>query len=140
MKRTGTNRFVNNLVINGATIEQKARQVVTTINGQEVFLNCTYISDVELDGAYNSHFSLSHQDKEIDVYYVKAGNRVSASIFINGKLAFSSISMQAVFTILNTAYGISKSALNNMYIKSNETRKQTSKASSSIKVEGSFEF
>src|SRR5690606_11370743 len=108
MKRTGTNRFVNNLVINGATIEQKAKQVVTTINGQEVSLNCTYISDIELDGAYNSHFILSHQDKEIEVYYVKAGNRVSASIFINGKLAFSSISMQAVFTVLNTAYGISK--------------------------------
>jgi len=137
---TGKKGFVNNLVINGTTIEQKAKQVVTTINGQEVSLNCTYISDVELDGAYNSHFSLAHQDKSIEVYYAKVDNRVSASVYINGKLAFSSISMQGVFTVINTAYGISKSTLNGLYVKSNGMRKQNSKTVSKVTVEGNFEF
>ena len=135
-----TLNYIPKLVINGKEIETTAKQVVTTINGQEVSLNCTYIADVELEGAYNSHFTLSHQDKAIEVHYAKAGNRVSASIYIDGKLAFSSLSMQAVFTVVNAAYGISKSTLNGLYVKSNGTRKQTSKAVSKVTVEGNFEF
>ena len=102
-KSTSAKGFVNSLVVNGQTLEQKAKQIVTTINGQEVSLNCTYIADIELDEAYTSNFSVTHQDKVIEVHYTKVGNRVSASIYINDKLAFSSISVQAVFTVLNAA-------------------------------------
>jgi|LSQX01.2.fsa_nt_gb hypothetical protein len=139
-KSTSAKGFVNSLVVNGQTLEQKAKQIVTTINGQEVSLNCTYIADIELDEAYTSNFSVTHQDKVIEVHYTKVGNRVSASIYINDKLAFSSISVQAVFTVLNAAYGISKSSLNNLYVKSNGTRKQESKSVSKVTVESNFEF
>jgi len=139
-KTTTKKAYIPKLVINGKEIETTAKQIITTINGQEVSLNCTYISDVELKEAYKSHFSLAHQNRSIEVYYAKAGNRVSASVYINGTLAFSSISMQAVFTVINTAYGISKSTLNNMYVKSNGMRKQNSKAVNKVTVEGNFEF
>ena len=139
-KSTSAKGFVNSLVVNRQTLEQKAKQIVTTINGQEVSLNCTYIADIELDEAYTSNFSVTHQDKVIEVHYTKVGNRVSASIYINDKLAFSSISVQAVFTVLNAAYGISKSSLNNLYVKSNGTRKQESKSVSKVTVESNFEF
>ena len=139
-KSTSAKGFVNSLVVNRQTLEQKAKQIVTTINGQEVSLNCTYIADIELDEAYTSNFSVTHQDKVIEVHYTKVGNRVSASIYINDKLAFSSISVQAVFTVLNAAYGISKSSLNNLYVKSNGTRKQESKSVSKVTEESNFEF
>lgn len=139
-KSTSSKGFVSSLVVNGQTIEQKAKQIVTTINGQEVSLNCTYIADLELDEAYTSNFVVTHQDKAIEVHYAKVDNRVSASIYINDKLAFSSVSIQAVFTVLNAAYGISKSTLNNLYVKSNRTRKQASKSVSKVTVESNFEF
>ena len=141
MKRTeSTRQYIPRLIINGKEIETMAKQIITTINGQEVSLNCTYISEYELQNAYKSHFSLAHQNRSIEIYYAKINNRVSATIFINGTVAFSSLSMQAVFTVLSSAYGISKSTINNLYIKSNGMRKQNSKTVSKVTIEGNFEF
>ena len=132
--------FVAKLVVNGVEVAQSAKQVSLKIRDSEITLNCTYIHENELASAYTSGFDVKASDKNIKVIYAKVENRVSASIYINEVLAFSSLSIQAVFTVLNSAYGLSKSSLNNLYVKSNSTRKQNSKSVNSIIVESSFEF
>ena|SRR5690554_6052796 len=135
-----TLNYVPKLIINGQEIAQRAKQVTTTIRDVEVTLNCTYINESEIKDAYKSSFSITAQEKNIEVYYVKCENRVSATVYINNAIAFSSLSMQAVFTVLNVAYNISKSRLNNLYIKSNSQRKQSSSATSKVIVSNTFEF
>lgn len=137
---TTTTRYISKLIINGQVVNNHAKQVVCSIKGTEVKLNCTYISESEIKDAYTSSFNVSSVGKEIEVVYCKIDNRVSATIYINKILAFSSLSMQGVFTVLNAAYGISKSTLNSLYIKSNSMRKQTSKSINNIVVNSSFEF
>ena len=133
-------KYVPKLVINGQVIPQPSKQVITKIKNIEVKLNCTFISELELKDAYISNFNIKHQGKDIEVIYCKVGSKVSATLYINNVLAFSSLSMQAIFTILYTAYGISKNHLNTLYIKSNSLRKQPSKSSNQIIVDNSFEF
>ena len=135
-----TTRYIPKLIINGQVIDNKAKQVTCNIKGQEVTLNCTYISEVELNNAYKSQFTTSVNDKEIEVVYVKVNNRVSATIYINKVLAFSSLSIQAVFSVLNSAYGLSKSSLNTLYVKSNATRKQSNSSVSKVTVNDTFDF
>ena len=135
-----TTNYIPKLIINGTELTQTAKQVTCTIKDVEVTLNCTYVSALELEVAYTSSFTTSANGKEIEVVYVKCNNRVSATVYISNVIAFSSLSMQAVFTVLNAAYGISKSTLNTMYIKSNGQRKQHSKSTSNIKVDSSFNF
>ena len=138
MAKTGN--YVPQLIINGQEVSQKARQVTTTIKGQEVTLNCTYISDFEIKNAYTSGFNITVQGKTIEVVYVKVNNRVSATVYIGNVIAFSSLTMQGVFTALNAAYGISKNHLNNLYIKSNTTRKQSNSSINKVVVNNSFDF
>ena len=135
-----TLNYVPKLIINGVQVETTAKQVTCRIKDVEVSLNCTYISASEIKDAYTSQFNVKANDKNIEVHYAKIDNRVSATIYINNTIAFSSLSMQAVFTVLFTAYGISKNTLNNLYVKSNTTRKQASKNISSVVVNNTFEF
>ena len=135
-----TLQYIPKLVINGTEVSQHAKQVTCNIKDTEVTLNCTYIHENELEQAYTSSFAVLANDKEIIVVYAKVSNRVSATIYINEVLAFSSLSMQAVFTVLSTAYGLSKSTLNGLYIRSNGTRKQSSSNTSKVTVSSSFEF
>ena len=135
-----TLQYIPKLVINGTEVSQHAKQVTCNIKDTEVTLNCTYIHENELEQAYTSSFAVLANDKEIIVVYAKVSNRVSATIYINEVLAFSSLSMQAVFTVLSTAYGLSKSTLNGLYIRSNGTRKQSSSNTSKVTVNSSFEF
>lgn len=137
---TSTVKYIPKLIINGQVVSQHAKQVSCNIKGNEVTLNCAYISEHELKEAYSSSFNVTTGARNIEVVYVKVGNRVSATVYINKVLAFSSLSIQAVFTVLNVAYGLSKSSLNTLYIKSNTTRKQTSKSTSNITVNNTFEF
>ena len=137
---TKTGNYVSKLIVNGVEVSQKAKQVTTTIKGQEVTLNCTYIHESELKDAYTSSFKVTSGDKEIIVVYCKVNNRVSATVYIGNVIAFSSLSMQGVFTALNAAYGISKSSLNSMYIKSNATRKQSNSSINKVVVNNSFDF
>ena len=133
-------KYITELIINGQVLNQRAKKVTTTIRGTEVTLNCTYILEHELKHAYKSSFDITVNEKHIEVVYVKVANRVSATLYINKVLAFSSLSMQAVFTVLSTAYGLSKNTLNNLYIKSNATRKQQSSSMNKIVIDSSFEF
>ena len=139
-KNTTTTRYISKLIVNGQVITTTSKQVTCKIKDVEVTLNCCYISEHELSNAYTSSFNITMNGKEIEVVYVKCNNRVSATIYINEVLAFSSLSMQAVFTVISTAYGISKSALNNLYIKSNGMRKQASRNVSKVVVNNSFDF
>ncbi len=133
-------KYVSKLVINGQVVPHHSKQVITKIKNIEVTLNCTFISELELKDAYISNFNLKHQGKDIEVIYCKVGSKVSATLYINNVLAFSSLSMQAVFTVLHTAYGISKNSLNSLYIKSNTTRKQQNSSMHKIVIDSSFEF
>lgn len=135
-----TLEYIPKLIINGQEISTKAKQVACKIKEHEITLNCTYISEHELKDTYKSSFTTFACGKDIEVHYVKCENKVSATIYINKTVAFSSVSMQAVFSILNAAYGLPKSTLNNLYIKSNGLRKQASKNVNSIVVNSSFEF
>lgn len=139
-KTTKTTKYIHKLIVNGQVITQHSKQIITTIKGTEVTLNCCYVSELELKDAYTSSFNIKHHDKNIEIYYVKVNNRVSATLYINEVLAFSSMSMQAIFTILNVAYGISKSSINNLYVKSNTLRKQATRNVSKVVVENSFDF
>lgn len=139
-KTSITSRYIPKLIINGQVIETTAKQVTCNIKGNEVTLNCTYIAEVELKDAYSSAFNVTTGDRNIEVVYCKVNNRVSATIYINKVLAFSSLSIQAVFTVLNTAYGLSKSSLNTLYVRSNGTRKQAGKSVSNVVVNNSFDF
>ena len=132
--------YIPKLIINGTEVSQAAKQVTCIIKDVEVTLNCTYITSIELQNAYTSSFTTSIDGKEIIVVYCKVNNRVSATVYIGNVIAFSSLSMQGVFTALNAAYGISKSTLNNLYVKSNTTRKQSSSSVSKVVVENSFDF
>lgn len=135
-----TLEYIPKLVINGTEVSTTSKQVTCSIKDVEVALNCTYIHASELKDAYISSFNVAVDGKEVTVTYAKVSNRVSATIYINETLAFSSLSMQAVFTVLHTAYGLSKSSLNNLYVRSNGTRKQASKSVNSVVVNSSFEF
>jgi len=137
---TNTIKYIPKLLVNGQVITTTSKQVTCTIKGHEVTLNCCYINEHELSNAYKSQFSITSNEKNIEVHYAKVQNRVSATLYINDIIVFSSMSMQAIFTILNVAYGISKSHLNNLYVKSNTTRKQATKSVNSIVVNDTFEF
>ena len=135
-----TLEYIPKLIINGQEVATTAKQIVCNIKNVEVTLNCTYITDLELKDAYTSSFTTSVDGKTITVTYAKVSNRVSATVYINNIIAFSSLSMQAVFTVLSTAYGLSKNTLNNMYVKSNTMRKQATKSVSNLRVNNTFEF
>ena len=137
---TTKGEYVPRLIINGQVIDTPARKITCSIKNHEVTLNCTFISEHELKNAYHSRFTINTNDKNIIVAYAKIDNKVSATVYINNVIAFSSLSMQAVFLVLHTAYGLSKNSLNNLYIKSNAMRKQTTKTVNSLKVNNTFEF
>ena len=137
---TTKGQYIPKLIANGQVIDQMARKITCKIKHHEVTLNCTYVSEHELKNAYKSSFDVTVDNKNIIVAYCKIGSRVSATIYVNNVIVFSSLSMQGVFTVLHLAYGISKSALNSLYIKSNATRKQQSKSVNSIIVNDTFEF
>ena len=133
-------RYIPKLIINGQVVATQAKQVTCNVKGTDISLNCTYISESELEKAYFSSFTTFANGRNIEIIYAKIDNRVSATIYINEVLAFSSLSMQAVFSVLHTAYGISKNTLNNLYVKSNTLRKQASKSVNNIVINSDFEF
>jgi len=141
-KTANLTAFVNKLYINGQHIEGTAKQVACDIKGQQVTLQCSYIADAFLNDTYTSSFTCKAGEKTIVVAYGKLNNIVSASIYIDNNLVFSSLSMQAVFTALNAAYNLSKSTLNNLYVHSNAQRKQATKtvAKADLTAAGSYSF
>lgn len=129
------------MIINGQTIEQMAKQVGTTINGKEVTLNMAYITDVEMTDAISFEFNPLKDKTDYTARAVKAGNKIAIELVKKATtkkgedtVVFSNLTAQSLFTVLETAFGQSRSTSNNIYVRSNPARKQASRSASSITV------
>lgn len=129
------------MIINGQTIEQMAKQVGTTINGKEVTLNMAYITDVEMTDAISFEFNPLKDKTDYTARATKAGNKIAIELVKKATtkkgedtVVFSNLTAQSLFTVLETAFGQSRSTSNNIYVRSNPARKQASRSASSITV------
>lgn len=130
------------MIINGQTVETMAKQVTTTIGGKEVTLNMAYISEVEAKDATRFEFNPLKDKEGYTAKATKAGNKVAIELIKKATkkgekdiVVFSNLTAQSLFTVLEAAFGQSRATSNSIYVRSNPTRKQASKAASSIKVE-----
>lgn len=130
------------MIINGQKIDQMAKQVTTKIGDKEVTLNMAYITDVEATDATHFEFNPLKDKEGYIAKALKSGNKIAIELIKKATkkgekdtVVFSNLTAQSLFTVLEAAFGQSKSTSNSIYIRSNPTRKQASRAASSIKVE-----
>jgi len=130
------------MIINGQKIETMAKKVTTTIAGKEVTLNMAYISEVEAKDALTFEFNPLKDRTDYIAKATKAGNKVAIKLVKKATkkgekdtTVFSNLTAQSLFTVLEQAFGQSRSVSNSIYVRSNPARKQASKAAASIKVE-----
>lgn len=130
------------MIINGQKIETMAKQVTTAIGGKEVTLNMAYITDVEAKDATRFEFNPLKDKEGYIAKALKSGNKISIELIKKATkkgekdtIVFSNLTAQSLFTVLEAAFGQSKSTSNNIYVRSNPARKQASKGAASIKVE-----
>ncbi len=130
------------MIINGKKIDQMAKQVTTKIGDKEVTLNMAYISEIEQKDATHFEFNPLKDTEGYIAKAVKSGNKIAIELIKKATkkgekdtVVFSNLTAQSLFTVLEAAFGQSKSTSNSIYIRSNPTRKQASRAASSIKVE-----
>lgn len=128
------------MIINGQTVETMAKQVSTTINGKEVTLNMAYITEVEMTDATQFEFNPLKDKTDYTARAVKAGNKIAIELVKTttkkgeNTVVFSNLTAQSLFTVLESAFGQSRSTSNNIYVRSNPARKQASKSAASITV------
>ena len=130
------------MIINGKKIDQMAKQVTTKIGDKEVTLNMAYITDVEATDATHFEFNPLKDKEGYIAKALKSGNKIAIELIKKATkkgekdtVVFSNLTAQSLFTVCEAAFGQSKSTSNSIYIRSNPTRKQASRAASSIKVE-----
>ena len=130
------------MIINGQKIETMAKQVTTAIGGKEVTLNMAYISEVEAKDALTFEFNPLKDKEGYIAKALKSGNKIAIELVKKATkkgekdtVVFSNLTAQSLFTVLEAAFGQSKSTSNSIYVRSNPARKQASRAASSIKVE-----
>ena len=130
------------MIINGQKIESLAKQVTTAIGGKEVTLNMAYITEVEAKDALTFEFNPLKDKDGYTAKATKAGNKIAIELVKKGTkkgekdtTVFTNLTAQSLFTVLEAAFGQSKSTSNSIYVRSNPARKQASRAASSIKVE-----
>ena len=130
------------MIINGQKIETMARQVTTAIGGKEVTLNMAYITEVEAKDALTFEFNPLKDKEGYIAKALKSGNKIAIELVKKATkkgekdtVVFSNLTAQSLFTVLEAAFGQSKSTSNSIYVRSNPARKQASRAASSIKVE-----
>ena len=129
------------MIINGQKIETMAKQVTTAIGGKEVTLNMAYITDVEAKDATRFEFNPLKDKDGYTAKATKAGNKISIELIKKATkkgekdtTVFSNLTAQSLFTVLEAAFGQSRSTSNSIYVRSNPARKQASKGAASIKV------
>lgn len=128
------------MVINGTKIDGMAKQVTTTVNGKEVLLNMCYITEIEATQGTTFEFSPVRGNDEYIAKACKAGNKIGISLIKKGKgkekeqIVFSDLSAQALFTVVESAFGQSKTITNGIYVRANPARKQSARAESKIVV------
>ena len=130
------------MIINGQKIESLAKKVSTTIAGKEVTLNMAYISETEQKDATHFEFNPLKDRTDYIAKATKAGNKISIELIKKATkkgekdtVVFSNLTAQSLFTVLEAAFGQSRSISNSIYVRSNPARKQASRAAASIKVE-----
>lgn len=119
-----TMKFVNKLIINGEAVETAPKKVEVTINDKKLKLNCRIIPDNSIANVYSNNFVVPVKDKDIQIFYVKGDGVLSASLYVDGKLEYSGISIQGIFAIVQATFGVDKLTTDRIYIASNENRKK----------------
>lgn len=122
--KDNTMEFANKLIINGETVETAPKKLEVTINDKKLKLNCRIIPDNSIATAYTNSFVVPVKDKDIQVFYAKGGGVLSSSLYVDGKLEYSGISMQGIFTIAQALFGVDKLTTDRLYIASNANRKK----------------
>ena len=130
------------MIINGQKIETMAKKVTTSVNGKEITLNMAYISEIEAKDATRFEFNPLKDRTDYIAKATKAGNKVAIELVKKATkkgekdtTVFTNLTAQALFTVLEAAFGQSKATSNSIYVRSNPARKQASKGAASIKVE-----
>ncbi|MCO1604051.1 hypothetical protein [Desulfosporosinus nitroreducens] len=121
-------KFSNRLIINGEAVETAPKKVEVTINGKKITLKCRIIPDNSIATAYSNSFIVPVKEKEVQVFYVKGGGVLAASLYVNSKLEYSGISMQGIFAILQECFGVDKLIADRLYIAGNANRKKPPEA------------
>ena len=119
-----TMKFVNKLIIDGEAVETAPQKLEVTINDKKLKLNCRIIPDNSITTAYTNSFVVPVEDKDIQVFYAKGGGVLSSSLYVDGKLEYSGVSMQGIFAIAQALFGVEKLTVDRLYIASNANRKK----------------
>lgn len=122
--KDNTMKFVNKLIINGETVETAPKKLEVTINDKKLKLNCRIIPDNSITTAYTNSFVIPVKDKDIQVFYAKGGGVLSSSLYVDGKLEYSGVSMQGIFSLVQATFGVDKLTTDRLYIASNANRKK----------------
>ncbi|EPR08084.1 hypothetical protein [Ruminiclostridium papyrosolvens] len=132
--------FVNKFVINGEAVETAPKKVDVTINDKKLKLNCRIIPDNCTD-TYSNSFNVPVKEKDVKVFYCKGGGVLAASLYVDGKLQYSGISMQGIFALVQALFGVDKLTVDRLYIASNVNRKKpapANKATESVSTENAI--
>lgn len=121
-------KFVNRIIINGEEVKTAPKKVEVTINGKKITLKCRIIPDNSIATAYSNSFIVPVKGKDVQVFYVKGGGVLAASLYVDGKLEYSGISMQGIFAIIQACFGVDKLIADRLYIASNTNRKKPPEA------------
>lgn len=121
-------KFVNRIIINGEAVETAPKKIEVTINGKKITLKCRIIPDNSNATAYSNSFIVAVKEKDVQVFYVKGGGVLAASLYVDGKLEYSGISMQGIFAIIQACFGVDKLIADRLYIASNAIRKKPPEA------------
>ncbi len=121
-------KFENRIIINGEAVKTSPKKVDVKINGQQLTLKCRIIPDDFIATAYSNSFIVPVIEKDIQVSYAKGGGLLAASLYVDGKLEYSGISMQSIFAIIEAGFGVGKLTVDRLYIASNANRKKPPEA------------
>lgn len=114
--------FVNKFVINGEEVKPAPKKAEVAINGKKLNLACRIMPDNATD-AYTNSFTVPVK-KDVKVFYCKGGGVLAASLYVDGKLQYSGISMQGIFAVVQVLFGVDKLTVDRLYIASNVNRKK----------------
>lgn len=117
-------KFENGIIINGEAVKTSPKKVDVTINGQKITLKCRIIPDDFIAVAYSNSFIVPVIEKDVKVFYAKGGGVLAASLYVDGKLEYSGISMQSIFAVVQAGFGVDKLTVNRLYIAGNANRKK----------------
>ena len=119
--------FVNKLIINGEGVSAAPKKTEVEINGKKLKLNCRIIPDNCTD-KYTNSFTVPINGKDVKVFYCKGGGVLATSLYVDGKLEYSCVSMQGIFALVQALFGVDKLTVDRLYIASNVNRKKLAPA------------